>query len=743
MKSAKLNHVREAKNIQKEGEMSTEEKVISTEKKSSIKEKTLSVKISKRISVVLIVIFICMITCALIISGKAISNAVNGEFEVAAEFTSNEVENILQAAKTATNNISSYLQKAYKLSDEGKANMTGKTTISLKDNVYESIVYHTAISEMSSDVEKYITEVVRQTAKNNIDIVGMGVFFEPYAFDSQIKDYAFYVLDKNSDKEIAPYGIYSNYSKEEYYSKASQTMLPQFTNPYDDQGIKMVTYCEPIIYKNELKGIIIADINITNFSKVFSPNKSYPSKYITILNDNNAVVYDSESSENIGAYLEDFISPENVTKIKEKMKGTEKFNINIRRSDGTMETCYYNPIISGTIKWWALTALTLKDKNNSLYHTLIILVLLTVIFLVLITWIIFSLIKKMMLPINYVVTAAEQIAEGNLEIELHANSNDEIGKLTAAFQNTVESLKNIITDEAYLLKEMSEGNFNVNSAAKKNYKGNFLPILNSLTSINLKLSNTIKEIKDSSTQVTCASEQMAKAAQSLAEGSTSQANSVEELLSTVEEITLQVDKNAESAVQVNIQANHASEFAKGSNKKMKQMTSAMDKINETSKQIAEIINAIEDIATQTNLLSLNAAIEAARAGESGKGFAVVADEIRHLAEQSSIAANNTRKLIETAIHEVNNGSQIAEETAKSLDYVTEEITDIAQIIETVKEASNVQSNSMKQITKGIKQISEVIESTSATAEESSATSEELFAQSESLKELVEQFQLKE
>lgn len=729
-------------NLQKKTNI-LEKKENKPKEENTQKSVRLSTKISKIVSIVLILIFVVVIGMAIILSSNSIKSAINGEFEENANSAAAQVGNILDSAKSATDNITAYLQKAYMLSSQGQTSMTGtKRDDNLGIVEYKSFIFDKPITEMSADVEKYITETIRQTAKNNVDIVGMGALFEPYAFDKNIEDYAFYVLGEESEKDIEPFGLYKDYSAQEYYSKAAASLQPEFTAPYDENGIKMVTYCVPVIYDNKLMGVVTADINVTNFSKVFKENKTYPSKYITVLNDSGIVVYDSESTDNVGALLDDFINPVYLEQIKKNMEGTQAFTIDIRRDDGTRESCYYNPITSGNIKWWALTALDSSEKNEAQTRTLIILLILTAVAIAVVTWIVFTLLSRMLKPIEGIVVAAENISEGNLDIDIKAESQDEIGRLARAFQKTAEVLKGIISDESFLLEKMAEGNFSEESRTPEYYKGAFVPILNSLNQINNQLSVTLSQIGASSEQVDAASEQMALAAQGLAEGSTEQAGAVEELLATVNQVAEQVENNAKGAQEVSDKADRVGGYAKESNGQMEQMTSAMDKISNTSKEIAAIINAIESIAAQTNLLSLNAAIEAARAGEAGKGFAVVAEEIRQLATQSSVAANNTRNLIETSINEVENGNKIALKTAESLERVTSGIVEIAQIAVEVKESSVQQAESMKQVTGGIEQISEVVQNNSATAEESSATSEELSAQAEGLNALVREFVIK-
>jgi len=347
-------------------------------------------------------------------------------------------------------------------------------------------------------------------------------------------------------------------------------------------------------------------------------------------------------------------------------------------------------------------------------------------------------------PVEACASRLTLLSKGDLNAPVpEVHTKDEVKELAEATKGIVTALSHIIEDENYLLGEMANGNFTVDSKATEFYVGDFENILLSLQEINSSLTKTLKEIKESSNQVAMAAEQMALGATALAEGATDQASSVEQLLATVEDVTNQVGENAKGASQASDMASEAGEKASDSNEQMSQMTEAMLQISETSKQIVVIINTIDAIASQTNLLSLNAAIEAARAGEAGKGFAVVADEIRELANQSSDAANNTRNLIQTAISGVDNGTALANLTAQSLQTVNEGIKSVVDIAESVRNASTVQADAMEQLNEGINQISNVIQGNSATAEESSATSEELSAQAENLNNLVERFTLKD
>ena len=345
-------------------------------------------------------------------------------------------------------------------------------------------------------------------------------------------------------------------------------------------------------------------------------------------------------------------------------------------------------------------------------------------------------------PMNALIERFRTFATGDLSSPFpDADTGDEVAVMVKEASEMATTLNIIINDAGEILGEMANGNYAASSNAGEKYTGDFENLLNSMNIMRDRMRDTLQSIAEASTQVSAGAENLSEASQNLAEGATEQAGAVEELQATITTITENIQILAQSATDAYGEAKMYAEESDKSRYEMETMVRAMERIDETSKKIGNIISEIEDIASQTNLLSLNASIEAARAGEAGRGFSVVADQIRQLAEQSTKSAVDTRELIEGALQEVNGGNRAAESVSASIETVVEGMKKIAGACEGASAFAKAQAEAMLQAEQGVNQISEVVQSNSATAQESSATSEELSAQAINLNKVISQFTL--
>lgn len=388
-----------------------------------------------------------------------------------------------------------------------------------------------------------------------------------------------------------------------------------------------------------------------------------------------------------------------------------------------------------------------EDYKNSAITTAYI--LMAIGFVLLICVVIFALVlvkkvtKAIVPPIKQVEEASKRLFEGDMSAskDLTYQSNDEVGVLAEALRGSMDALDGWVQEISGTLSEIANGDLTKKPEDITDFKGDFVTIKESFVLILQNLNEALSMIAQSAHEVDIGSDEIAKSATDLAEGTTEQAGAVEELTATVSTVAAAAEDSAKQTGEAYDMIMKSVQNAEADMKQVHLLQEEMQKIKDISEEVQSIIGTIEDIASQTSLLSLNASIEAARAGEAGRGFAVVADQIGKLAQDSAQAAVSTRNLIGATVEEVDNGNAITKTTVEAFEKIIKDLNAFADVTETVRAGSLGAAEAMKEVESGIDQISEVTQQNAAASEESSAVSEELAAKAEELASQVRRFKL--
>ncbi|HHW28478.1 MAG TPA: HAMP domain-containing protein [Syntrophomonadaceae bacterium] len=368
-----------------------------------------------------------------------------------------------------------------------------------------------------------------------------------------------------------------------------------------------------------------------------------------------------------------------------------------------------------------------RNKQQAYYAELIMIIAIAIgVLLAIVLGFLIS--RKISNPINKIVEVAEKLAMGDMNVSIEADSEDEIGRLMNSFGKMIASNR----EQSLAIEKMADTDLTVDVPirSEKDILGQKLQKMND------GLNRLFRDINASAEQLAVGAKQLADSSMILSQGATEQASSIEELTAALEEISSQTELNAKNADNANKLTEAAKSNALEVKNQMNDMLQAMEDIKKSSAAISKIIKVIDDIAFQTNILSLNAAVEAARAGQHGKGFAVVAEEVRNLAARSAEAAKETTEMIEDSIKKSETGTKISEKTAEALNKIVKQVERVADLVNDIAKASNEQASAITQINQGIMQVSEVVQTNTATAEENAAASEELSRQAELLKQMV-------
>ncbi|RQW63429.1 methyl-accepting chemotaxis protein [Vibrio viridaestus] len=518
--------------------------------------------------------------------------------------------------------------------------------------------------------------------------------------------------------------------------------------PYVVQGknVWLATLSVPILVNGKFEGVVGADYNLDFVQKlaVEVAQELYNGQsQVTIVTQDGLVIADSRQPKLIGQSLTGIFND----KSDEVVNAVKAGKGNVEEDEQTNTMMVMAPITLGKtgIKW-AITisvnkSLVLADVDNlvsemsannqsDIKWQIIIGIVITLVgigMLVLMA-------KRIAVPVMKAVGMAQSIAKGQFNQRLKYKSDDEVGQLAASLDNMAESLQG----QVFIAEKIAKGDLNVNVqlASSEDQLGKALELMAK------DLNNLVGQIKQRSEVISSTAVNVSGLSHDLSSGANESASAITEISATITQIAAQIRQtsdNAEKASDLS-KANFVS--AEKGNALMAELQDAMREIEQSGKDINNIIGAIEDIAEQTNLLALNAAIEAARAGEFGRGFAVVADEVRKLAARSAEAVQQTSRLIETSAAKTQNGIQLSQDTANALDQIVDNAGEVSGIMNEIAQASGEQAEGAEQVSQGINQIDEVTHQNSSNSEACSAAANELTEQSNRLNDLIKQFKLK-
>ena len=647
------------------------------------------------------------------------------------------------------------------LTDDYARQIEGQMALSLNTAETLSRSIEAMVSRPNATREEVLS-LVANVLRSHDELVGIGVGFEPNAFDGRDKHF---IGRKHSDHtgRFVPYTYRENGEIDHtlligyddpgpdgsWYSVPKVTNKTFVTDPYwyevGSEKYLIFTCVAPILDRNgQFIGMVGFDTKVSTINDIVQDAQLFETGHLCLISPGGTIAYHKESSI-MGTHYQSIYPAETAFAIDSVYKTGQTAQAEAISPFTQVPTRYvFSSIEVGLSggKWVVATIVPTAEIAQVQNETNRSAGLASAVLAVGIALLLSMILRRVVLrPAKMIKQATDKMAAGSLDIHIPHKSRDEFGQLASNIENTSQILSGYVKNISYALGEISKGNMAI--TFNTTYIGDFIPIQTAIVLITEYLNNTLQQLSRSSGQISSRSAQVAGGAHILSQGVVEQVSSVEQMAAKIEEMAEKFQGIAGNAAIASQQTTAVGDGAAIGNQHMQNMLIAMDEINKSSGEIQKIIKSIEDIALQTNLLSLNAAVEAARAGVAGKGFAVVADEVRSLATKSAVASKNTAVLIDSSLAAVQKGVDIANETAQALASVTESIYGVSSLINEISLSSSGQAESVSEVVQVVNQISTVVQTTSATAEESAIASAELSDQAQLLQGLVSKFTLKD
>lgn len=675
----------------------------------AIKSKKLASKLTLKIFVALLLVFLVMVFSVGVYTKEKLEARETDKLELLA----------LQNAKIASEFMETMLNK-------------------------QSVIISAINSLKKVDDEnkvRYIKTLLTDIGKNEDNILSVFFVAEPNTFVKESpQGFSVFATKKSTEQKYYQFGFVDKTAYETAKETKKMVIVDPFEKEIDGQKYTVITVFQPVLdEKGEVTGMVGSNIDAAVLNSAAYNTGGYKSFTNQIICRHQTIIIHSADPEKIGKKLVDVTTSTNPDKILNAAEDAKTVTFLDKDVNGKKDYRSFVPFYVGTsdVAWLSGTSISQQEFNAPIISQVIMTSAIAAVGLLLLVLFCFLNIKQALHPLAEIENAAKQMSKGNLGVTVNHVSNDELGSLAKSFNASVNTLSFYISDIDRVMDDMSSGNFDV--GVSKPFIGDFAGIERSINEFVAKICDTLNKINTSSNFVAASSEQLSQSSAALSQGASEQASTIEELSTTILEISKQVSLNSQNAKKANDNVLDAGTKLQQSNAQMQEMILAMDTISNSSDSIGKIIKTIQDIAFQTNILALNAAVEAARAGAAGKGFAVVADEVRNLAGKSAEAAQYTTELIEGSIRSVKDGVKIAQSAADSLSGVVTSANAVVVNMEEISKACENEAAAIIEVTGGTAQISNVISQNSATAEQSAAASEELSSQAQILKELVTAF----